>query len=616
MRKKRKAINEILIIGTVFFSFLTAACMNKYADFLQYKLVFLITLLGDLILLGGWTWMTTATDRRRSRKDDVFGGIRANLGIIFTVIYTMAVRLPQFDDRPRWDALFYYRALKSACEDFNFTLNSFIRGFALANHPTQGMAGIAAIGEFLNPGEYVGVLVMQLLMNLLMAFCVYRILEKILPRSSRLYITLASCIILSTPLTLGTFSYLQPDAGTVYFFVFVVYCYLFKYNILMFFSMVLLILSKEVGIIILAGFGIGIFFQKIFFGGSIKNIGKRIRKFFKEPLGISGMFAVVCFIIYFIFYLKNGGTVWNISNSGIEGFSTFSFQPHFIVFKCKHFFVLNFNWLIWGGIVIMLLYLCIRGWQNRGFSEKIRHKDILVSVIFVAVALIIFYCSYVTYALPRYHVLVDFCAVWIFVILFAVCISEGKVKSISSCILGFVLLTEAYTTIDPISLMAFENADTGNARIVTERFGVMGQTDFCVYNHQFNYLNKAYSQVLKDVDYYEGMDVLIWDTAADYEIWGNGVYWDVVEQKRTMIAGENTISVKAIERRQIETGETDLQSEAVFVLTPQFRIAEDIAEDYLNKYYELRYKGTVEVPMGGEVTFWVCDLIKLPEVFE
>lgn len=611
MRKKKKAINEILIIGTVVFSFLTTACISKYADFLQYKWVFLFTLLGDLILLGGWTW--TVTDCRRDRKDGIFKGIQTNSGIIFTLIYTMAVRLPQFGDRPRWDALFYYRALKNACEDFDFTLNSFIRGFALANHPTQGMAGIAAIGEFLNPGEYVGVLVMQLLMNLLMAFCVYRILEKILSKSSQLYIMLASCIILSTPLTLGTFSYLQPDAGTVYFFVFVVYCYLFKYNILMFFSMVLLILSKEVGIIILAGFGIGIFIEKLFFAGSIKNMGKRVKKFFGEPLGISGLLAAGCFIIYILFFLNSGGTVWNISNSDIEGFSTFSFQPDFVIFKWKHFFILNFNWFVWGGIVIMLLYLCVNGWRKRGFSEKIRHKDIVLSLIFVVFALVTFYCVYVTYALPRYHVLVDFCAVWLFMILFAVCVPDRSIKYVGSFLLGATLLVEAYVTIDPISLLAFGNEDTGNARIITERFKVMGLTDFGVYNHQFNYLNEVYSQILKDVDYYEGMDVLIWDTSGDYEIWGKGVYWDVEKQIRTLVEGENTITVRTIEKWFIENG-TTLQPEAVFILTPQFRIAEDIAQKYVEQFYELRYKGTVEVPFGGKTIFWVCDLIRQPEV--
>lgn len=605
----KKGFSEILIICTVIFSFLTAACINKSSMFSQYRTAFLITGLGDFLLVISWAWIGTSFwDKINSWKLCVLK-INKNKGLLLALLYCLMSRIFQLDDMPRWDSLVYYRELMSACRNFDFSLNTFVRGFALASHPTQGFAAIAGIGEFLNPGGYAGVLVIQLLVNLLMSFCLYRIFEIVLPKCSYFYHLIATCAVLSTPLTLGTFSYLQPDAGTVYFFVFVIYCYLYKKNILMFFSMLLLILSKEVGIIILAGFGAGIFFERLLRGRNFKAMVRNLKKFFKEPLGIGMLAAALFFIGYLLFYFKQGGVIWSISNDNIEGFSTFSFQPDFVIFKWKQFFVLNFNWLIWAGVLAMCLFLIFQAGRKRGYSQKIGKIEIVVAVALAVVALAIFYCTYVTYALPRYHVLADFCGVFLFAVLFGICVPEGLLKYVVSSLIGILLFLEAYVTIDPVSLIAFQNTDIGNTKIITERFKVGGLTDFCVYNHQFNYLNKAYSHVLKDVDYYDGMDVLIWDSMADYEIWGKGVYWDLEEQNRTMTETENTVTVNAIERRMIENGEVQLKPEAVFVLTPQFGIVEDVAVSYLQKYYEIRYKGTVNIPLGGEVTFFVCDLL-------
>ena len=52
-----------------------------------------------------------------------------------------------------------------------------------------------------------------------------------------------------------------------------------------------------------------------------------------------------------------------------------------------------------------------------------------------------------------------------------------------------------------------------------------------------------------------------------------------------------------------------MNREAVFLLIPQFGITEEYAEEFLNSYYEIRYKGYVEIPMGGIVSYYVCDLI-------
>lgn len=617
-RKKRRTVfQEILIILTVVFAFMTSACVNKREMVSEHLVAFVVTAVADAFILASWLLTAgRAFMRKKKRKETFQKWFCKNKGILSVLLYCFFTRIIQFQDTPRWDGLIYYRNLMAGCQNFDFSIFSFLSCFSLANHPTQGFAGIVAIGEFLNPGGYVGMLSIQLLMDLLMAFCLYRILEYMLPKCTWIYHTIGSCIVLSSPLALGTFSYFQPDAGTVYFFIFVLYCYIFKRNLLMFFSMVLLILSKEIGIVALGGFGMGAFLGYMFLEGKENGFWKKLFSFFRKPLGIAGILAGIMLLIYFVFFMKSGGNVWSISNENIAGFSTFSFQPRFIVYKWKQFFVLNFNWLLWGGIVAMILFLTVRSWNGHGFSKWLRRKDIAIAVFLTVAAEIIFYCFYVTYALPRYHVLVDFGAAFLFVILLGICVSEGERKYFAAMLLNILFLVEAYVTIDPVTLFAFENADTGNSRILTDRLDVSAQSDFCVYNHQFNYLNKAYDNVLKDVGYYEGMNLIIWDREWDYSIWANDVLWDSGSEKRVLLPGDDTFSITGCTREAIENGEVDIEKETIFIMTPQFGIEEDVTEEYLKKYFEIRYKGTVEIPLGGVVTFYVCDELEQGEMQE
>lgn len=363
---------EILVIATVIFLFLSSACLNKLELAPDHFILFAVTFVADIIILSRWAWLGAGIgeDVQRKKKEKHWNGSRK--GILVVLLYCFASRAVQLTDTPRWDSLIYYRELKNACENFDFSIKSFIENFSLANHPTLGVAGIAAIGEFWNSGGYVGMLIIQLIVNLLMAFCLYRIVEKMLPSCTWIYHIVGTCIALSAPLTMGTFSYFQPDAGTVYFFVFMVYCYLYNRNLLMFFSMILLILSKEVGIVALGGFGLGAFGGYVLFDGKESTLWRRFVHFWRKPLGVGGILACFCGAIYLFIYLKNGGNIWSISSDTIAGFSTISFQPDFIIFKWKQFFILNFNWLVWGSCLVLTGYIIVCAGKGKGLLKRDR----------------------------------------------------------------------------------------------------------------------------------------------------------------------------------------------------------------------------------------------------
>ena len=64
------------------------------------------------------------------------------------------------------------------------------------------------------------------------------------------------------------------------------------------------------------------------------------------------------------------------------------------------------------------------------------------------------------------------------------------------------------------------------------------QKDYTVYNHQFNYLDRAYDRILRDVGYHEGMDVWVWTNDTNTQIWTGGFVWDTEKQKRTLVSNE------------------------------------------------------------------------------
>lgn len=606
------------MIVTVILAFLSAACVNKWEMRAQHMWLFGTVGILDAMVLGAWCWMGAgAVKRLRKEENGLRNALSENQGVFLTIVFTFSSRFIQFGDTPRWDAMTYYRMLMSGCESFDFTLETFVRAFSMASHPTLGYAAITAIGEFLDPRGYVGVLTVWLLVNLVTAVCLYRIFEKILQSSSWVYHTLATCITMSAPLVLGTFSYYQPDAGAVCFFVFVVYCYLYKKNILMFFSMVLLLQTKEIGIVILGGFGLGAFIGYVRYLNRKKPIGTRIVRFLKGPLGICGIFAVFFLAAYFVVFLKNGGRIWSIEGND-ETFSTFSLQPEFIGYKCKQYFILNFNWIVWGGNLILFVIGLIR---RR--SKRVWRKDVVCSIAAAAFAQMVFYSLYITYTLPRYHVLIDFCGVFLLMVQLEAVFQCGKRttgraekgtqygKYGVAFLVGALLFTEAYYTIDPLSFSVFNKANTRYGSIVRCDYdGSAIQRDFTVYNHQFNYLNRAYNHVLRDIGYHENMDLIIWNSVVNDEIFDTAYDWDTEEQKRTMKKKETLFHISGMEREYLEKQPDVLKEEAVFVMTPQFNIWEQEAEKFLKRYYEIRYKGIVTIPFGGEVTFYVCDLLK------
>ena len=165
--------------------------------------------------------------------------------------------------------------------------------------------------------------------------------------------------------------------------------------------------------------------------------------FSKEPLGISAIVAFVMLLTYLIFLLASGRGIWSYKDSG------FRIEPEFILFKAKQYFVLNFGWIVWGGN----LFLYIPNRRKKENREEILAKDIVLSILGTAMAQMLFLMVYVTFALPRYHVLIDLCGGFMLLIQFGKTCSvklyreEKNWKMAAVSVVGVLFLAEAYLTV-------------------------------------------------------------------------------------------------------------------------------------------------------------------------
>ena len=217
--------DEILIIISVVFLFLISAIISSQEWRNEHLLFSVGTAVGALFLLLYWVRKGIKELIRIYRGTSRVFSSRFR-GLCISVGYCFLSRMVQFRDKPHWDAEAYYRTLRNSCESFDFTARFFLNNFSMASHPSLGYAGITAIGEFLFPREYIGVLIVWMFVTMLATGCLYRIMEWLLPECCWVYHVLSTCIVMSTPLVLGTFSYYQPDAGLVCFFIFMLYCFL------------------------------------------------------------------------------------------------------------------------------------------------------------------------------------------------------------------------------------------------------------------------------------------------------------------------------------------------------------------------------------------------------
>lgn len=453
------------------------------------------------------------------------------------------IRLLMFDTMPKWDAGEYYYSLSNACRNYQFTFQSFFENFRLCTHSNLGFSFMMGIAEFLSPGNPKGVYLWNLILTLYALYCLYMLGLKHWLKSSRPCAAIVTLAVSVTPLFLGTFAYVNVDYTLALFFIFVVYYESERKYLLMAFSTLILSQIKETGVVVVAGyFGMKIlldFWQEK--GGILKKFCGCLHKVYM-------WIAMWAAVVYGLQIIRLGGfTEWqNQADDGISsmqwsdsGIHYFGFQPEYIVYKLKQFFILNFAWLL-----VILLTVCLVVMILRRITAK---KKICCPAVLpmtgVMSALALFGSMYVTYTLSRYNILFAMLLSVITLCMLYYAIEGWRSRRLFYSITGVLcvlMCIQSFWNIDVVSKKTFQDVPIGKDHTMLlssyrlEYFG-----DGLVTNYQYHWLDQAYDKMLDDIDYdpKQGL-ILTRSQALGTQINGNPpayeVEWDPVRRKRVI----------------------------------------------------------------------------------
>lgn len=552
--------------------------------------------------------------RTTARK--VLNWITRNWMMVLFVIVMAVARYPYLNVTQRWDGGEYYSWFQKGIANFTYAgFDDFFQSFSLCNHPTLGFASVYLIGELVSPGHLIGSNMVSLILSCLSMWCFYLILRKMAPHVSSHFTALLSLMASFATMFFSLTSYFAPDIGMTYFFIFLVCAYLYDAPLLVAFFTLMVMQTKETGMVIMLGFGIGaIIRHAIMAREETYNgiIGNSFVMFLKKTFTDLKLYAMLPPAGFQAWYLMNKGKldkwsdgiekgskvlVWDPTGTKVD---VFGINFGLISARLKEYFLFNFNWIVWGTILICAIIIWRR---NRKIKKKITYlmkknrqeKDkrdvhgiplLLTSVLFY----MIFHCIFLTAALARYNIVTDMIALLIAASLTCHVIADGTKETVSkvkmglgitfAIVTGILFVAESLYTVDPVTRQLFDTYDTGNGTLCfvgqKDRSGRFYLGDYLTYNLQYQYIDQAFDEMLSRTEYDPEKVDLVLSSSRGVFINGNGnaykLNWDRKLKKRVFYTSEDTVPMyyqyTADDIKDSQEVQNTLYERALYVVLP------------------------------------------------
>lgn len=518
-----KTLAYIAIFMNIIVFILFLLCKN-FAKEVKYQKQILT--LGILTIILGMFWNEEIGIKRGKLFFIVFSGIilivyfvrefkvikRAllkNWGIIIVILAFVIFSIPTIGEWEMWDARVYY-AFPYGRHDIQQILNSLnfsdFYNLYLGGHASIGYSiWLMIFLQFNNGVEAVQVANIFLASISILAY--YQILKKLLEikKYTNSQLALATVPFAFSPYILGILGNINVDSAMMYFGLLFIACSLchWKYMELIFATM--FCFTKETAVIYYIAY--------ILF--------KIIMKYLKEnKLHICGLikFALTDIrnyvyalpvIVFIILWLLNPSGGWhNGENTGIvwnsNGMHCFGFNKELIFMKIKQIFLLNFNWLFWGAILLCMIIVSFK--KRTVWEYDIIEK--MLPIESIGVVVIVFGCLFITPTHVRYIVPL------IPGLYLSSTVLIANIKKIFFVIwhsgIAILLLISCFYTIDPVTQMLFPSMQVGSQRVYSmSMYNRMDFNDCIVYNRQYSYWGKALEECLCDAGYDGEMQIVV-----------------------------------------------------------------------------------------------------------
>ena len=350
--------------------------------------------------------------------------------------------------------------------------------------------------------------------------CYYGILRCLFPNAGEKNPFFGTLIYTFSPFVFGIESNISCDPAILFYLVILIYVALKGYTLLEVVVAILLILSKEPGVLYYVAF-YGIWFLVKF----IRSIKYEHRLKWRDIRWIMiRMIPGIVGILVILIWSSSSPLSWlsgmrqahlDLADKSVQSQSAqsnivtegFGINGEYIIIKLKQLFLLNFIWINW----LILLCGCIFS-INSTVRKKEKKKKINGSVwalVGVEIVHIAFNLLFITYAVPRYvNVNSMFAALGAFWALNRV-LTDGKWKTGILSSLTVLMIISCFYSLDPISFWVFENVKVGSDSYmyvpIYENYSTMRPADLysdhTVYNCQNDYFTLLEEKVLRTIQY-------------------------------------------------------------------------------------------------------------------
>lgn len=501
---KNKIIEQILYIGILPLLFYLSAW-----NFLKDKFEYRPTII-TVSFAGGFLWVILfifyiVYRFRHFEKGMIWRTLHTYRYGVALFIILLNFTFQRIFILPRWDGLLYYSELVKRCIAFDFTFQGLIDGFRIF-HPNHGYFCFLAIGVYLFDNPLIGTEFMQMCLYIIASLCYYGILRIIFPKISEKICFLGTLFFAISPLVYGIEHYISSDNGILYYLVILIYVTLKGYSLLELSVAVLLILSKETGVLYYV-----VFYGILFLGKVIRSIKNEHRMkgedfiwiLFRMIPGLVGIGVILIWSSASSFTWMNNMQKTVMSNQSNVVLQGFGFNGEYIIVKLKQIFLLNFIWVEW----LILLF----GVFRYLFGRRMRKSAIspfAISLLGIEVVCLLFNLSFVTIAEPRYinvnSFFVAFGDIWVINEVLA----DKKWRINVLYLLSALLFISNFYSMDPVGFLVYRSFKIGSKSYMylpiydnPDMYSSDIYADGTMYNCQNEYFTLLEEKMLRTLQY-------------------------------------------------------------------------------------------------------------------
>ena len=486
--------------------------------------------------------------------------------LFFTGIICL-IKLPFIHFVPLWDGGVYMYCLKNAAS-IPFKLSN----FSCAGHTSNAYMFILSLTQFMGWGSVEWVHITNTVLFIISAWVFYRIIEIIFPGSTSAERLMLTILLVVNPSLLANSLNLNLDFGLFVFFQIFLFSLLRRRYIESIFFGLLMIFSKETGIVIYIVFVFWFVLKRIFINCQDK---KRMNIIFIIPFLILLGYIATTKTFWVTSVSTSGSIIKSILNSTNSWSNKTYISNIFLVFG------LNFMWMVSGVIIIAFIKKKIKVIQKKDWlwdKSIFRGHGIQIVTFLSFITITILLIGYKTYANSRYFLVTLPGMMLLFYVALKYLIQSVKVRIIIMGVFCILFYIQCYFSIDPMGFAVYGGFDFGTHKM----YKMTGFTrECCGYGRDQLIYNLEYTKI-HDLSNYILADLKPQDTTVFSSVSGANYYVIGAYESNTFKRNNNLQQVKYISYRSGEEIVQDVEKpkSVYFIVFPNFP-----SDEVLNQLY-------------------------------